>query len=37
MSGFNQLVGETEEEGYVILPYAFKLMEDEKKKLNYTS
>jgi hypothetical protein len=33
MSGFNQLVGETEEEGYVILPYAFKLMEDEKKKV----
>ncbi len=33
MSRFNQLVGETEEEGYVILPYAFKLMEDEKEKV----
>jgi hypothetical protein len=27
------VVGETEEEGYVILPYAIKLMEDEKGKV----
>ncbi len=27
------VVGEIEEEGYVILPYAIKLMEDEKGKV----
>jgi hypothetical protein len=27
------VVGETKEEGYVILPCAIKLMEDEKEKL----